>query len=283
MEKLYCANCGDLFHVDDMRGDYCLECYDEKMGGILNYHEFQDWEEHFVSNRNESTLKGFELEVESSYRTNLVNELHDIVGDFCVYETDGSLDDDDGVEIISNPFTMQWLYDNESMFSSMMEVVRDNCYDTRSAGLHIHVDKEQLTNGTSLSVDEVIDNILIIMEVFQDELTEFSRRDATDLYEWARFLTDGVVKKSVIDSSKGRGRYKALNITNSDTIEFRIFNSTHELSELFDAIELVNNIVELAKSNIDGLMWKDLIKNGKYVTQYSYESDSKVNLLDIAC
>lgn len=278
-----CDNCGDLFHADDMRGDYCLECYDEIFDDILEYHGFDDWHGYFVSNINESVLKGFELEVQSGDRRYLVDELKDIVGDFCVYEQDGSLDDDDGVEIISNPFTMQWLYQNEGMFADMMKCVKNNCYDTYRTGLHIHVDREQLTNETSLSEDEVIDNILILMEVFQDELTKFSRRNKDELNEWAKFLTNGEVKKHVIDAMKNGRRYRAVNLTNENTIEFRIFNSTHELSELFASIELVDNIVNLAKHDIDGLSWNDLVSKGKYVTQYTYDSDTRVDLFDIAC
>jgi hypothetical protein len=141
--------------------------------------------------------------------------------------------------------------------------------------------------NTDLTQDEVIDNILIIMETFKDELTSFSRRDSHRLRQWAKFLTDDgeVVKKSKIDSKKKYSRYQALNLTNDNTIEFRIFKSTTDLKTFVATVELVDNIVNLAKGNINGLTWDKIVAKGRYLQDVSNKlvgtTDTVVKLDDV--
>jgi hypothetical protein len=63
----------------------------------------------------------------------------------------------------------------------------------------------------------------------------------------------------------------ALNLTKRNTIEFRLFKGTLNFKTLMATLELVDNIVEIAKSmSIDGLVWNDIIThNGKYITEYN--------------
>lgn len=298
----YCYECDDLYHEDDMVWDeddgewFCGNCYDEHgKGKILSYHGFSNWKEHFVDNRNESTLKGFELEVEN-YKENVDNkgmaeEVCGIMNDFIVFEHDGSLDN--GFENISNPFTMPWLYKHEDDFETMLKAFVNNGFTSHNpgtCGLHIHVNKEQLaTNGRT--PDEVISNILIIMETFKDELVKFSRRGHSALDRWAAFYTDygeNLSYKLIAKKKKENenDRYYALNLTNTKTIEFRIFRGTLKFEAFMGSIELVDNIVEIARNeNIDGLSWDDIISyGGKYVKDYSMnerdiESTTKVSIV----
>lgn len=293
----YCCECNDLFHENDMECDnygdwYCKDHYHEHL--ILDYHDFSDWENHYVDKKNESTLKGFELEVENSKDEIENDEMAEIVqelmGDFIVFEHDGSLDN--GFENISNPFTMPWLYKNEGKIKEMLEEFKDNGFTSHNkgtCGLHIHVNKSQLETSER-SIDDVISNILIILETFKDELITFSRRKEYEVNRWAAFYTKEeqlsyklVNKKKVKD---GDDRYHVLNLSNWKTIEFRIFRGTLKFESFMSCIELVDNIVEIAKNEaINGLSWDDIISYaGKYVKDYSQNdrrivSHTKVNIV----
>lgn len=291
----YCDDCGGYFHTDNGQfiGDmfYCDDCAEEHYDGIMEYHDFDDWTYNFVDNEDESILKGFELEVEGNNHREMVEELKYIMGNFCVYERDGSLDN--GFEIISNPFTMPYMYANENMFKNALESLQSNGYTSHNngrCGLHVHVNRWQLTDGSVLSTDEVIDNILLIMETFKEEIVKFSRRKSSQISRWCAFLSDidshvELNYKSIKECKDEHryNRYVALNLSNSNTIEFRIFRGTLKYESFMACIELVDNICNIAKGNIDGLTWNDLISNGKYVNDYSIsrgiESDKVVTIV----
>ena len=276
-----CDNCGEIFHVDDLRYNetrgmyFCEDCYPNDNELILNYHGFSDWETYYVDEYNESIRKGFELEVATD-DYDVANDIYDILGDFVVFEEDGSID---GFEMITNPFTRDF-WNSESNIKSWKEVFYQlNSYGcgTRDCGLHVHVNRVDLATSTQTS-DEVIDKIIIIMETFKDELMKFSRRTENDLKRWASFLTDKgerLTFKNIKDKKRKDDRYVALNLTKRATIEFRIFKSTMTFKTLMATLELVDNIVDIARSGaIDGLTWNDIVNfNGDYITQYVNDYD----------
>lgn len=279
---VYCDDCGELVHQDnvyyDDNGSYCEDCWNEKHSSIVqDYHAFKDWSTYFESNPNESITKGFELEVECDEKC--ADDLNELLKDFAVYEHDSSVN---GFEIITNPFTRQYQKSHEDMFRKMFEVLNTYGFDTE-CGLHVHVDKGALATD-KLTSDNVIDNILIIMETFKKELISFSRRSKGAISDWCRFLIDEDEKVTIskIKCKKDYSRYQALNITNKRTIEFRLFKTPETFEQLMSALELVDNIVDIAKKgNIDGLAWLDIINyGGDYVHVYNEEKNikSSVNL-----
>lgn len=271
-----CDDCGEIYPYDMLHEScglmYCPDCDNDI---IMGYHDFDDWHNYTTGETDNGLLKGFELEVDSSWGDSVecATAIQSVVDDFCVFERDGSLSAD-GFEIISNPFTTNWLYKNIDMIEEMLDTIERNDYGNYGdTGLHIHVNRTQLTQGTDLSQDEVIDNILLIMETFKDEFIEFSRRDSEALNEWSQFLTSNldVVNLGTIKAKKNnRKRYRALNLCKGRTIEFRLFNSTTDLTELVASLELVDRLVELAKdNNLDGLTWAKICDYGKYLNEYS--------------
>lgn len=269
-----CPDCERWFYYEDMRYsesdgyDYCEECYPYHENElIMDYHDFNDWEvygEHGIT-------KGFELEISTDNRNDVVQDIHDILDDFVVFENDGSIN---GVEMITNPFTRDY-WDKKSVqddIKNVFDVLKEHGCGTNGCGLHVHVNRSQLATDT-LSSDDVIDNIIIIMETFKNELTKFSRRTKSALNDWASFLTDDnetLTFKAIKDKKRCAGRYVALNLSNRKTIEFRIFKSTMKYNELMATLELVDNIVDIArKGNVDGLTWNDIVNfHGDFIQDY---------------
>ena len=285
-----CPDCGNWFYYEDMRYsesegyDYCEECYPYHENElIMDYHDFNDWEvygEHGIT-------KGFELEISTNNRNDVVQDIHDILDDFVVFENDGSIN---GVEMITNPFTRDYwarksVQDN---IKNVFDVLEEHECGTNGCGLHVHVNRSQLATDT-LSSDDVIDNIIMIMETFKNELTKFSRRTKSALNDWASFLTDDnetLTFKAIKDKKRCVGRYVALNLSNRKTIEFRIFKSTMKYNELMATLELVDNIVDIARSgNINGLTWNDIVNfHGDfiqdYVNDYEITSDKVLTVVE---
>lgn len=284
-----CASCGNLFHTDNLRYheghgcDYCENCYPYNEN-IMEYHDFNDWQPYTVENRNESILKGFELEVSGDDCDFVAGTLKDVLGDFTVYEEDGSVD---GFEIITNPFSRQYWVKNSEKFKEVFKILNKYGYDNCGCGLHVHVNRKQLETDNLFS-DDIIDNIILIMETFKEELTKFSRRTQSDLSHWASFLTDDgeeLIFEELKKKKSRKGRYCALNITNSNTVEFRIFKGTLDYNELMATLELVDNIVDIARSNkLENLTWNDIVSFGgsfiaDYVNDCNIESDKKLHII----
>lgn len=295
----WCEGCGSYHPESEMHWDsdsdcyYCDDCYEEHRNDylVMGYHDFNDWKPHYVTTKNEGIMKGFELEIEDADVRDDARIVKDYMDDFVVMEEDGSLSR--GFEIISHPFTTE--YFNTFMgraFKSMLEELdRDGCTSGESnSGLHIHVSRECLTYNTALSEDEVIDNIIMIMESFRNELMKFSRRTEENMENWAAFIStqksDFELSYKWIKANKCGDRYYALNLTNSNTIEFRIFNGTLNFRDFMASLELVDNIVEIArKGNIDGLTWTDIVTYGgvyivDYVNDYNICSDAVLHIVE---
>lgn len=285
-----CDDCGNLFYYEDLHYDeyhdtnYCDNCYPYHHNElIMGYHEFDDWQvygEHGIT-------KGFELEIETDEQNDVVQEIHEILDDFVVFEEDGSVD---GVEMISNPFTRDYWAKNstQNSFKKVFKVLNEHDCGICGCGLHVHVNRTGLATD-KLSQDDVIDNIIMIMETFKNELTKFSRRCKGDLREWASFLSDDgeeLTYKKIKDKKRSAGRYVALNLQKGRTIEFRIFKSTMRYDEFMATLELVDNIVDIARSgNIDGLTWNDIVNfHGDfiqdYVNDYGITSDKVLTVVE---
>ena len=129
--------------------------------------------------------------------------------------------------------------------------------DTDNCGLHVHINRNYFDN-----VYNGILNILTIFDKFWDNLKAFSRRDIGKLSRWAK--KPAGTPEQILRKSKDYGdRYVAVNLTNTHTIEFRIFKSTTDWEILRSTLSLINNIAIISKymSNsdiIDKLTWGDL-------------------------
>ena len=297
-----CNNCGDTIwlseaHTNSRGTKLCTTCYRGRI--ILNYHGFSNWVLRETGNetRNSKVPMGIELEVErtrsSVRREAMAWKCKDALGDLAVYENDGSLND--GFEIITHPMSYDyWVNNADSSITQALGVLNSagyNSHDTETCGLHVHVSKESLATE-SRSVDDVIDNIILIMETFKAELTAFSRRGSSQLGRWAQFLTsnyDDVNLYYIKQIKNNESRYRALNLQKGATIEFRIFKGTLIKETLYASLELVKNIVNIAKfEELDSLTWNDIIGYdsdvNKYITQYNQSrgisSDNKIHILD---
>lgn len=265
---------------------------------ILRYHGFTDWQTKYLETDDLTTVFtfGFELEVQRERDCpisceELSNLLQSEFHDLFVYERDGSIGD--GVEIISQPMTWSWFQANISQFKKLLNILVENKFRSHNGGacgLHIHVGKQCLGLSeieresleelllTELAISKkqmdketkIIINIQYILERFQNEIYAFSRRRNND---YARPLTDlkvlsngtEVIQKEEIKSLTRQGlrgcsnRYMNLNLKNEHTIEFRMFRGTLLWTTFYSSINMIKNIVDMAKISRNLITFKALV------------------------
>lgn len=288
-----CQRCGDYYderirYYDDCDSCLCDACREEHLNENLigGYHRFKNrGNYHFYeSNRESKKLKnkpllyfGFELEVDHGGlgKFEMVKCLKEVFGDYIQYERDGSLEDQEhAFEMISHPATIEWMEENRPMFEKAFKLLSDNGYsshNTNSCGLHVHVSRKFFEYE-----DRPTERILYIFNKFWKELVIFSRRKENKLKRWAGKYYSPIkqvvkAEKSILQGNHDE-RYHAVNLTNRNTIEFRMARGTLKLSTFFATIKLYNNICLIVKhtpiSKIEKMSWEDIMGNDEEIKNY---------------
>lgn len=235
---------------------------------------------------NNKMFIGAELEISDLYNGLSSDEFNGVLSYIknnyhAVVSSDSSINGR-GVELISDPQTLSvWLSRRErvaDLFKKLINKGFKSDEGNTSCGLHFHVSRDALGN-TDAEISETIARIDLILENLKDELIVFSRRQGKDLERWASFLSDltsvrldyslDLIKQAKWNQN-GR-RYQALNLENTHTIEFRIFKGSLNIETFYASLELVNNLIELAKNgNIAGKNWNYLINLNNFEDLQSY-------------
>ena len=277
-----CSRCDEYYPNDDMNYSdydaYCNNCYcDTNDDRINRWHGTDDTEKcekQYYKGADDST-RFYGIEVEMQHKDCNGSNIHKLLDVFdeyylpCVYERDGSLDAESGVELISKPCPYDLIIDTipniRTAFARAIELGYRS--DKDCCGIHIHVSRPS---------DEVIDKIMLVMETFKDEIIKIARRHSTG---YSAFLSDSYYgrnkeTKSLFYIKKHKhnlDRYVALNITNYSTIEFRIFRGTLNVDTYLAYIEFVKNIVDLCSDKtleLKDITW-DKIISGEFIRPYA--------------
>ena len=277
---------------------------------ILGYHHFQNW--HVLKEQSDNLdydfTFGFELEV--TYRnTNdrdvceeLANILSSTFNDYFVYERDGSIGN--GVEIISQPMTWNWFMNHLGVFEHLLMICDErgfSSHDGNMCGLHVHIGRNATCNldrnNRELDEHKVITNINYILERFQDEIYKFSRRTPKTNKKWCSARTELIEQDNgcdFIDKNEIKSiddyadfRYRSLNLSNSETIEFRFLRGTLNWKTFFISMNLIKNIVEYGRMSNHSITFNDLVFNGLNDEEWieiakAYCAKRKISLLKCA-
>lgn len=269
-----CNNCGDRVHEDNIiycdEDDeyYCEDCYRENASNraIYSYHHSHDHSVQFFGGNDDGTnlFLGIELEVDNGNyddREDTARDMKECMPwNFITMERDGSLDS--GFENITQPATLEYHKSIEENYKDMFKVAIENgfrSHNTSTCGYHIHFNRSFF--GTN--EEECVARLLYLVEKFWVNLVKFSRRNYNNLERWAKKYEEDV--DTVIDKMKNRNldRYYAVNLTNRNTIEFRMFRGTMNIETFFATMELVDNIVKLCKdkttNEIQTMNFEDLL------------------------
>lgn len=197
---------------------------------------------------------------------------------------DGSLTD--GMEIVTHPMALDYHINKMPWADVVAEAVRMGYRSHKSCtcGLHIHVNRDAF-GETQAEQEEVIARILFFVENHWNELLRFSRRTLDQMEQWASRYGRKDDPKAVLDNAKKNHyqRYKCVNLTNCNTIEFRMFRGTLKLNTLLATLQMIDRICEVAlylsDQEMQDLTWTDFVSGCKApeLVQYLKERRLYVN------
>lgn len=262
--------------------------------GIRSYHAADGTPLKFTGLKKNGTLTeiadpgirafyGMELETDTSActleRDTIARYVRDIMAGKGLrdVERDGSVS---GFEIITEPCTLQaacyglpW-----DELCATLDHLNVKAHDGEHAGIHIHVSRAAL-GMTDDARDMVCAKLLVLMDKFTPQLVKFARRDWTTEYYCHKYnsynatgenSTKKMLKKFK-DTAKREGqngeRYRCLNLTNRNTVEFRIFKSTLNPLSIRAIFQLCDTMVTFCKTHttpeIQSCTWAELIDSCK--------------------
>ena len=227
-------------------------------------------------------LMGYELEVGTDCsrhsRRWLSDRVDEIMGDLATCEEDGSLGSVNGFEIITQPATLAAHLSPEFHLDELLAKLDSEgamSHDTSCCGLHVHYNRGALGH-TEQARDMVCAKLLVLMDRFENELKLIARRDYTQNGYCLKFRNFSATGENSTQKllekyqpcKDSRDRYHALNLTNRNTIEFRIFRGTLKPLALKATLELVDTMVNYCKTHttpqIQTCTWLDIISACKY-------------------
>lgn len=174
---------------------------------------------------------------------------------------DGSLDD--GFEIVTHPMSLDY-HLRQMPWAPLCRAAVEMGYRSHqsgSCGLHIHVSRNAFAQ-TEADQDAAIARVLYFFEKNWVELLKFSRRTQRQMDRWAaRYGYRDQPMEILEHAKKGvhAGRYTCVNLTNPDTVEFRIFRGTLKANTIFAALQLVDRVCDaacfLSDEELKALSW----------------------------
>lgn len=280
-----CHECGDIFRRDDMyysENDGCYYCEDCEPNEVIENYGYKP-EPIFSGNSN--LYLGVELEIDAGGQNHdnaqRIIDINNLL--YCKY--DGSLNN--GFEIVSHPADLEYHINNMSWDNVLQECKKMGytSHDAETCGLHIHVSKKAL-GADEHEREKNIQNILWFIENNWDKMLVFSRRTQNQLDRWAsRYgLLDGEKPADILKKAKsGCGRYKAINLQNYNTIEFRLYRGTLNATTFYATLQFTNYICEFCKA-VDDIMfftWGDFLQYVEENASYNNELFEYLNIRGI--
>jgi hypothetical protein len=290
-----CEDCGHVIHSDDIHyiGGYCFcdECAPSHRNVIWNY----DYKpEPIFYGELSDVVKGYygiELEIDNGEdKREAARVIQDAGGD-CIYlKHDGSLSCD-GFEIVTHPATLDY-HMKYMPWRDIISAARDYNYvshDAGTCGLHIHASRS-LFGADRMTQDLNIAKTILLIDFWWDQyIVPFSRRNYQQLDNWAKkpnaYITASDSEYDAIYKAKQTSeydRYKAVNLRNYNTVEFRFFRGTLRQDTIIASIQFIDTLINYVSGIELKDLWDKTFKDVFGNTQYAELKDylQKRKLLD---
>jgi hypothetical protein len=290
-----CYDCGDVVHCNDVRmidGEaYCDDCASSHQNYINDYNYKPEPIFYGESSDSVEGHYGLELEIDDGDdRQEAARCIQDAGGD-CIYlKHDGSLSSD-GIEIVTHPATLQ--YHMESFpWRDICRAALDYGYrshDTDTCGLHIHASRS-LFGATRLEQHLNIAKVILLIDFWWEQyIVPFSRRNYNQLNNWAKKPNAYILPSDNAEQAVNKAfstsqcdRYKAVNLKNYNTVEFRFFRGTLRRDTIIASIQFIDTLIKYVSSvDLDDL-WDKTFNDVFGDTQYAELKDylQKRKILD---
>lgn len=277
-----CEQCGDtcrnenIHYNRDSGCNYCNDCWQGDNDSLIKDYSFKPSSHNtiFTKMEYENTMYlGIELEVECnsndtpSSKAELVKSWLDKhnVGDLVYFKEDGSLNN--GFEIVFMPMTLKGIHKKFPMrrFLAYLQDLKLTSHNKGTCGLHVHLSRKNLSDN------EVYKGKLFFYQC-QSQLKKLSARtngDRDDPFHYCQFDNN----MPFMDENRC-GHFSAFNISNSKTVEIRIFRGTLIYERFLASLQFSDAFGEyiqkvgIAYMKRGNNIWGDFIawvrKSGKY-------------------
>lgn len=271
-----CDDCGDVYHVDNGRYIdgclYCDSCASDHEADILPY-STKPTPVFFGGKR---AGYGLELEIDDGNdRQDAARDIMSAGRDHIYIKEDGSLSRD-GMEIVTHPATLDY-HVNHFPWADICRTALSYEYrshDTDTCGLHIHASRS-LFGDSILEQDLTIAKIMLLVDRWYDSyIVQFARRDISRMRQWADKPNAGIQPgdndSDAVHKSKktATDRYKAVNLCNRNTIEFRFFRGTLKRDTIIASIQWVDTIIRYCRDtplkDLFNATWDNIFGNTGY-------------------
>ena len=239
-DSYFCENCED---------SHCNACYDGCSNRNIHGYGYKP-SPNFIGAPDDRLYLGVELEIDQG-NIDVTGELTEIdPGENLFYlKEDGSLGSS-GVEIVTHPATLEAHLDGTIPWQSIIATAKKFGYTSHSAktcGLHVHLSRAGL-GETPADQDATLSNMILLLWRHWPNIQNLSRRTISQLH-WCQPNHEAVsdFSPSKVDDAKNVGRYVALNNTNSDTVELRLFRGTLRWETIVATLQFSQHLVNYCK------------------------------------
>lgn len=269
-----CSRCGESYSEseDDNMAlpredrDLCPSC--RKRRYVTPYHRYAPHLNFHQTESDDNLYLGVELEVDNGGQRDaeaatILDIMNENENDFMVYcSRDGSLNN--GIEIITAPATLNYHKTLKTKYKKLFKrLIRDGyrSHNTSTCGIHVHFSRAFFGENE----EECVTKLLYLVERFWDEIVIFSRRDYTALEHFAKKTdTDPKDFMRIWNKTDNHdGRYFAVNITNKNTIELRMFRGTLNYDSFMAILYFVDSLARICKDKtneeLQSLSFADLL------------------------
>lgn len=238
----YCADCGSMEWSSRLQLDVCRVCfearYKETAMEIRSYRTRAPDVLGYSPRKKGFRYLGVELEYECGSLTKEKAASISCVGlkNHLIVKEDGSLRN--GIELVTKPADrLTHLKEFKPFFEKFSQKI---IHAHTTTGMHVHVEREglsELTVGKLSHFMAAKDN--------QSFLTNLAGRESL---QYAKLGTNDAVSHSFLKIGVS-DRYKALNLSNAKTIEFRLFSTPEKYEDFAKNLEFCDGLVEFCNMN----------------------------------
>ena len=251
-----CEGCGEVYPQEDgeyINGyNYCTTCANDHQDCILSY----SYKPNPIFFGDDNAGYGIELEIDNGdCREEAAKAITEAGGDHIYLKEDGSLSYA-GFEVVTHPATLDY-HINHFPWTEICDAALSYGYrshDTDTCGLHIHASRS-LFGDTQMEQDLTIAKIILLVDRWYDShIVRFARRNLSKMRHWAdkpnADIRPGDNDSDAVYKSKktADSRYKAVNLCNRRTVEFRFFRGTLKRDTIIASIQWVDTIIKYCRN-----------------------------------
>lgn len=234
LETFRCSYCGNTYHMDRYGKDgYCISCINSNLSQVRNY-SYKPQPRFFKKlNQIEDELYfGIQLQMGCVEDYHVVNDfVAEYSNSFFYMKKDTSIPVY-GCEIVTQPATL-FKHINSHYWKTMLMVAKEYGFNAQheKCGIHVHISRNYFNNHEIAKLDYFVNKYDIFKKIAR-RTSHYSEYIDKSCDCWGSQITN---------------RKCALNLSNSSTVELRIFKGTLQYQEVMAYIEICHAIALFSK------------------------------------